>query len=60
MTTSQKCPVVGFDHHSASHADDPVGVYRELRATAPVAWTEAHGGYWVPRLLQRFRRRARR
>jgi cytochrome P450 len=45
--TEQRCPVVHFDHHSAEHAKDPVGVYRDLRRTAPVAWTEAHGGYWV-------------
>jgi len=41
------CPVVGFDHNSAAHSADPVEVYRQLRAEAPVAWTEAHGGYWV-------------
>ena len=41
------CPVVGFDHNSAEHSADPVEVYRQLRAEAPVAWTEAHGGYWV-------------
>ena len=41
------CPVVGFDHNSAEHSADPVEVYRRLRAEAPVAWTEAHGGYWV-------------
>jgi cytochrome P450 len=39
--------VVEFDHHSQKHADDPVAAYRELRHTAPVAWTPAHGGYWV-------------
>ncbi|MCW2530063.1 MAG: cytochrome [Pseudonocardiales bacterium] len=47
MTTSDRCPVVGFDHHSQQHADDPTGAYRELRHNAPVAYTEAHGGYWV-------------
>ncbi len=41
------CPVVGFDHNSAEHSADPVEVYRHLRAEAPLAWTEAHGGYWV-------------
>lgn len=43
----RRCPVTGFDHHSAEHGDDPVGAYRRQRARAPVAWTEAHGGYWV-------------
>jgi cytochrome P450 len=47
MTSSDRCPVVDFDHHSQQHADDPAAAYRELRRTAPVAWTEAHGGYWV-------------
>ncbi|MEU7693817.1 MULTISPECIES: cytochrome P450 [Microbispora] len=42
-----RCPVVHFDHNSPEHAADPVGAYRALRATHPVAWTEAHGGYWV-------------
>ncbi|HEY3260779.1 MAG TPA: cytochrome P450, partial [Pseudonocardiaceae bacterium] len=40
-------PVVEFDHNSEAHSADPVGSYRALRETAPVAWTEAHGGYWV-------------
>jgi cytochrome P450 len=47
MPTSQRCPVVAFDHHSQAHAEDPVAGYRDLRMSAPVAWTEAHGGYWV-------------
>jgi cytochrome P450 len=41
-------PVVEFDHHSAGFAADPIGAYRELRERCPVAWTDAHGGYWVP------------
>jgi cytochrome P450 len=40
-------PVVEFDHNSQQHSADPVGSYRELRQKCPVAWTEAHGGYWV-------------
>lgn len=48
MTTQHGgCPVVAFDHNSAQHSADHVEVYRRLRAEAPVAWTEAHGGYWV-------------
>lgn len=42
-----KCPVVHFDHNSPEHAADPVGSYRRLRETAPVAWSDAHGGYWI-------------
>lgn len=41
------CPVVDFDHNSAAHSADPVAAYRRLRSEAPVAWTEAHGGFWV-------------
>jgi cytochrome P450 len=40
-------PVVPFDHHSAEFADDPDRILSELRKYCPVAWTEAHGGYWV-------------
>jgi cytochrome P450 len=40
-------PVVEFDHNSEAHSADPVGSYRALREKCPVAWTEAHGGYWV-------------
>lgn len=47
MSDQPRCPVVGFDHHSADHAADPVGAYRELRAQSPVSWTESHGGFWV-------------
>jgi cytochrome P450 len=47
MSEKSRCPVVHFDHHSAEHAGDHVGVYRKLRDESPVAWTEAHGGYWV-------------
>jgi cytochrome P450 len=39
-------PVVTFDHHSEEHAQDTVGSYTRLRRT-PMAWTEAHDGYWV-------------
>ena len=44
MTEPRTCPVVGFDHNSPEHSADPVASYARLRAEAPVAWTEAHGG----------------
>lgn len=47
MTEKPRCPVVHFDHHSPEHSADPVGAYRKLRSETPVAWTEAHGGFWV-------------
>jgi cytochrome P450 len=39
--------MVPFDHNSPEHSADPVASYARLRATAPVARSEAHGGYWV-------------
>lgn len=47
MTEVGRCPVVHFDHNSDEHSADPVGSYRRLRTQGPIAWTEAHGGYWV-------------
>jgi cytochrome P450 len=40
-------PVVSFDHHSAEFANEPNEILAGLRERCPVAWTEAHGGYWV-------------
>jgi cytochrome P450 len=40
-------PTIEFDHHSQEFADDWRGVTADLRMHCPVAWTEAHGGYWV-------------
>ncbi|UMG91202.1 cytochrome P450 [Nocardioides sp. TF02-7] len=45
--TQGRCPVVHFDHNSAEHSKDPAASYRALREQYPVAWSEAHGGYWV-------------
>jgi cytochrome P450 len=47
MADDERCPIVHFDHNSQKHSADPVGSYRELREAHPVAWSEAHGGYWV-------------
>ena len=47
MSDQPRCPVAHFDHHSADHAENHVANYRRLREETPVAWTEAHGGYWV-------------
>ncbi|HJX43841.1 MAG TPA: cytochrome P450 [Geodermatophilus sp.] len=46
-SSTGRCPVVHFDHHSQEHAEDTVGAYRELRQTHPVAWSELYGGFWV-------------
>jgi cytochrome P450 len=42
-----RCPVAQFDHNAPAHAADPVGSYHALRTEAPVAWSEANGGYWI-------------
>lgn len=42
-----RCPVVAFDHQSPRHSADTVASFRSVRETTPVAWTNAHGGYWV-------------
>ncbi|MGW0594679.1 cytochrome P450 [Streptosporangium sp. NPDC002607] len=47
MTEAGRCPVVRFDHNSDEHSADPVGSYQRLREAHPVAWSEAHGGYWI-------------
>ena len=47
MSIEPRCPVTQFDHHSADHSQNRTEIYRKLRETAPVAWTEAHGGFWV-------------
>ncbi|WZH52396.1 MAG: hypothetical protein PIR53_20590 [Nocardioides alkalitolerans] len=45
--TAARTPVVTFDHNSETHSEDPAASYRKLREEHPVAWTDAHGGYWV-------------
>ena len=47
MAEHRREPVAAFDHNSQEHSANPVGSYRVLREQCPVAWTEAHGGYWV-------------
>jgi cytochrome P450 len=38
-----------FDHHHPELARDgvPRQIYQQMREQCPVAWTEAHGGFWV-------------
>ena len=40
-------PTVDFDHNSAEFAADPWSVYQRLREHCPVAYSEAHGGFWI-------------
>ncbi len=39
--------VTDYDHHRTLDAWDPEAENARLRAGCPVAFTEAHGGYWV-------------
>ncbi len=47
MPENGRCPVVQFDHNSDEHSADPAGSYRRLREESPIAYSEAHGGYWI-------------
>lgn len=40
-------PVVEFDHYSHHYARNWRQIGRTLRETTPVAWSEAHGGFWI-------------
>jgi cytochrome P450 len=47
VPTSPETVVTDFDHHSAVFAASPFEVLDDLRERAPVAWSTAHGGFWV-------------
>lgn len=38
---------IEFDHHRPVSEQDPDLAYSALRASRPIAWTGAHGGFWV-------------
>jgi cytochrome P450 len=40
-------PVVEFDHYDPAYARDQEAVFAPLREQCPVAWSTAHGGFWV-------------
>jgi cytochrome P450 len=40
-------PIIDFDHHTVEYQERAREMYRDLRDTCPVGWTEQHGGYWV-------------
>lgn len=50
------CP---YDHHSPEFADRFREIHNELRATAPLAWSEEYGGFWVATSYELVRRLAR-
>jgi cytochrome P450 len=43
----EKRDIVDFDHHKQSWVDDPYEIYRQLREQHPVAFSPAHGGFWL-------------
>lgn len=47
MSTPPDVVVTDFDQHSATFAEHPFTVLAELREKAPIAWSTAHGGFWV-------------
>lgn len=40
-------PVIEFDQYGQEYAANWKGILADLRTNFPVAWTEAHGGFWV-------------
>ncbi len=38
---------IAFDHHTADWVDDPYIHYQTMRDGCPVAYSEAHGGFWL-------------
>lgn len=47
MVRSKQDVAIDFDHHCPFSRRDPDDAYRGLLAEHPIAWTEAHGGYWI-------------
>src|SRR5437867_11179010 len=47
VTPASDKPVVDFDQHGDSYAQRWREQLAEMRAKSPIAWTEAHGGFWV-------------
>lgn len=39
--------MIPFDHHSPEYAQDWVQITDDMRKRCPVAWSEAHAGFWV-------------
>lgn len=44
---SEDREIVAFDHHTAAWVEDPYTVYQDLREHKPLAYSEAHGGFWL-------------
>lgn len=46
---------LGFDHYNDQYMNNPYPVWAELRSTAPVAWSDAHNGYWLATTMEAVR-----
>jgi len=45
---ADRAPIIDLDHHSTDFRENWEDIARRLHAMDfPMAWTEAHGGYWV-------------
>jgi cytochrome P450 len=44
---SDSKPRVVFDIHSSEYARNWLAIDRDLRENHPVAWSDAHGGFWI-------------
>jgi cytochrome P450 len=40
-------PVVDFDQYSVEYAQNWLKISEDLRENYPIAWSEAHGGFWI-------------
>jgi cytochrome P450 len=49
--SAKQCPI-DFDHESAEHAVSWPDIYKRLRNACPVAFSGAHGGFWLPNKYQ--------
>jgi cytochrome P450 len=48
MTETISRPNIDLDHHSSEFREDPYGAFRRMRDSGcPVAYTNAHGGFWA-------------
>jgi cytochrome P450 len=46
-TAVNDASTIDFDHHSAQYADNWRADLAEVRAKCPVAWSDAHDGFWL-------------
>lgn len=48
MTVPTARSPIAFDHHSTTYSENWIEGFRAIRDSGrPVAWTEAHGGFWI-------------